>query len=721
MLKTLKKIAAISTGVVMAGATITGALALDLGNYPDPFVVGGVYDDSNVLVVGDQASGADSLGAVDIASNLQYESRTAVESDSTSVSVEGGITKQVAIGSILTATGFFDPQQQDDEISNLQDTEITFSGTAYDISEELNLSTSGPRIVSSLGVTVDDDYGSNVYMDVQAKDYIKFYYVTDEAGLNYSSASTVTPLDIDFCGQHFKITDVAVGGESNAEQSFTAYVGESHYLQVDESVEVDGHTVELIDVSSTSVVVVVDGEEEIITTSAAETVSGIEIAVDEVFSRTEREDSSASLVIGEEATKTYKDGDAFPGEDEDDPTWVWDLDALGNTGAGVQKFGLESDFYYNDAGDTGIPTIGGCITLPNDFVEICLDSLSVGDDDYKMYTFEVDENLDASDTFGAGNASLDALHIESAVDEGIELQAYTTGAAAVQNVSTNLKTTDIWLWTSNDNVDLEGNALNGSVDVFYKDTSDNKIKHFGAIGNTTGTEIARFNFENTKTTNAVLKVGSGVVKQEPPTSATLSALYIEILPDVSTDMTNGGENISMNWTIDAAGYVNLGETADTEEADELTWTSGSTSTSIGTKDEDHRTYYGITISDPKATGAGDKVELMVPNDQVFANVVIKGTATTVTSGSTNYVAAEVTPVTKLASEVGTASDYNLILVGGPCANDLVEDVIGLSCGGWAYETGEAVVKLVENGDKVAMLVAGTVADDTRRAAKAIAS
>ncbi|MDP6587645.1 MAG: hypothetical protein QF535_23570, partial [Anaerolineales bacterium] len=38
---------------------------------------------------------------------------------------------------------------------------------------------------------------------------------------------------------------------------------------------------------------------------------------------------------------------------------------------------------------------------------------------------------------------------------------------------------------------------------------------------------------------------------------------------------------------------------------------------------------------------------------------------------------------------------------------------------WAYDDGEAVLSLVDNGDKVALLVAGTSADDTRRAAKAL--
>ena len=45
----------------------------------------------------------------------------------------------------------------------------------------------------------------------------------------------------------------------------------------------------------------------------------------------------------------------------------------------------------------------------------------------------------------------------------------------------------------------------------------------------------------------------------------------------------------------------------------------------------------------------------------------------------------------------------------------------MTCDGWSFQEGEAAVKLVDNGDKVALLIAGTSADDTRRAAKALAN
>ena len=62
------------------------------------------------------------------------------------------------------------------------------------------------------------------------------------------------------------------------------------------------------------------------------------------------------------------------------------------------------------------------------------------------------------------------------------------------------------------------------------------------------------------------------------------------------------------------------------------------------------------------------------------------------------------------------------VVGGPCANDLVGQIAGFpSCQGWTAKPGEAIIQLAENGENVAMLIAGTDAADTRAAAKVVSN
>ncbi|PIN79850.1 hypothetical protein COV16_02080 [Candidatus Woesearchaeota archaeon CG10_big_fil_rev_8_21_14_0_10_34_8] len=571
----------------------------------------------------------------------------------------------------------------------------------------------------------DDDYKSDVFFEV-GKDKIYYAYKFDE-DIDLTNVTSTDTLNIDFLGTPMKFTSVSAG-------QFDAYVGEEHYLNTGDSVTVAGKTIKLIDVSSTSVVIEVDGTNKIVTTSSSQTVNGIEVTVDSVFSRTERAESSANLILGVQSSETYKDGDAYIGEDKDDPDWVWDISTL--TTAGTSAYSetalgaatankvlrVENDFVWND--DTDNPVgVGGCIVLPNEYVSICLDSLSVADSDYKEFEFELDTSADFSDSF-ASLTEVKAIHMSTLVDEGFELPAYTAANGDVLNESSAVKAKDVWLYESGadsnssngtqvTNTDTEG----GLLDVFYKDISDNKIKWHGSVNGTDTTVIAAINYENTKGTGTQGNIR--LFKTAHLNTTGYINFTLDVNADSTSDLDDGQDNIVMKWGFSSGKFNSLGSTADTEESSELAW--GPTPTYIGTKDEDHKTYYGIVIKDPKGQASSDRVKLLIPNDQVFANIVIKGKAATVSAGGTSYVPAEVSAKTMLASEVSDATSYNLIVVGGPCANPLAESVFGVTCDGWDYKEGVALVKVVDNGNKVALLVAGTTALDTRRAAKAVAN
>ena len=78
-------------------------------------------------------------------------------------------------------------------------------------------------------------------------------------------------------------------------------------------------------------------------------------------------------------------------------------------------------------------------------------------------------------------------------------------------------------------------------------------------------------------------------------------------------------------------------------------------------------------------------------------------------------------VSVLDSTVTSLTANNLIVVGGPCVNTVSATLMGnpINCAE-GFEEGKAIVKLFENGNKVAMLVAGYSAADTRRAAQTVA-
>lgn len=728
VLKTLKRVAAIGTGVAMLGATLTGALALDLKDYPAPFVsANGVYDDSNVFVYGDNAIAADTVAISDISTSLQYMAKTPVATSGGTVTVTGGKSQKVPLGQGLSNGTYFDTQLQDDDISTLFDGVITFGSKEYDTSEELQLcDKTQPYVATSL--MSDDDYKRDVFFEF-GRDSIRYAYKFDET-INLSTASTTSPLEIDFLGKKLKITSI------DSETSFTATVGDEYSMYAGDSVTVEGKTVKLKNVGSSNAEVEVDGVSRSLTTGTTATVSGIEVYVDSVTNRNTLAESSAILVLGKQARESYSDGDAFIGEDENDPNWVWDIAGLTTQGTSSDCTGstlilrAENDFVMND--DSDKPTgVGQCIDLPNKYLSICLDSLSVVDADYKEYVAELDLDFDSTDAKCTGegfDTDTPAIYLHTDVSEGFELPAYSDADGLVGNITTTKKAKEVWLVPGTESCD--GDDKGEWLNVFYKPTEAGaKMTFFGGFnesnlasftGASEATSILKVNHGNTKGLNMKLGVGAGSTGG----NANWTLKWV-LDADTDADLIGGVETLEMDWGTASSFVDSLGDDRNTEEAEELKWVPGAgrewTTTNVGTKDEDHRLGYGVILIDPKSQSSSDKVKLLVPSDQVMANVVIKGSSAKVTSGSTSYVPTKVSPVHMAASAVTAPTSHNLIVVGGPCANPLAESIFGQTCDGWAYKEGEALVKLVANGEKVAMLVAGTSALDTQRAGKALAS
>lgn len=147
-------------------------------------------------------------------------------------------------------------------------------------------------------------------------------------------------------------------------------------------------------------------------------------------------------------------------------------------------------------------------------------------------------------------------------------------------------------------------------------------------------------------------------------------------------------------------------------------------------DDDNNLYamfdYGtkIHVFDPEGSDDAETVTLEYPLVQRGANVFITmgDTKTSKSKAGEVCTVADIELNNMLDSEVSDPTDYNLILVGGPCANALVSKIAGLpSCAAWPAKPGEAIVQLAANGQNVAMLVAGTDAPDTRAAAKVVAN
>src|SRR3989344_473853 len=328
--RVLKKIAALSTGAAMLGSSITGALALSytLADYPAPFITNGVV--SGVLAVGQNAAASDTIGQAVLLADLQ--TKAVSPSGGTTVTVSGGVSEDIPLGANISDSNSYtmDVELADDDIDSLLDTAITFQGAEYDTEEFLELNQAGNKISVDTSLTSsEDDYQTDIVLEVQ-RDAIKYYYAFSEA-IQVNKTTSSDPLTIKFLGKTLKITDV----DDDTEGKFTAYVGSEYFMDSGDSVVVEGKTVKLVRVGSAGAIVVdVDGVTETISSGSTKTVNEIEIVNDETFYDSNNQAaSSATLIIGKDAQGTYQDGNAYVGEDKDNPDWIWNVGSIKDTTA----------------------------------------------------------------------------------------------------------------------------------------------------------------------------------------------------------------------------------------------------------------------------------------------------------------------------------------------------------------------------------------------------
>ncbi len=116
-----------------------------------------------------------------------------------------------------------------------------------------------------------------------------------------------------------------------------------------------------------------------------------------------------------------------------------------------------------------------------------------------------------------------------------------------------------------------------------------------------------------------------------------------------------------------------------------------------------------------------------PYDTSYAKLYIAptdaSTAEAATTTTQTVMPISVSAV-KLDTEVSSVTNKNIVAVGGPCANSVVSELMGnpADCStALGVESGQALIKLFENGDYVALVVAGQDAMDTRLAAQIVSN
>lgn len=176
--------------------------------------------------------------------------------------------------------------------------------------------------------------------------------------------------------------------------------------------------------------------------------------------------------------------------------------------------------------------------------------------------------------------------------------------------------------------------------------------------------------------------------------------------------------------------ITFGEQANSEvDITGLANTGGAVWFSQAVKGEDRDMYlngYGTWFDKTDDSSDSDSLVIQYPNEQVEALVYVVGGEVSTTSTSSSG-AVRVNPLgvgfSVLDSEV-TDSQFggrNLIVVGGPCVNTVAARLLDnpADCTE-GFTEGSAMLKLFDNGRRVALLVAGYSAMDTQGASRVLA-
>ncbi len=273
----------------------------------------------------------------------------------------------------------------DREVSTLFDGEVEFDGTDYDAEEVIDL--------SNMEVLVnEDDFEGTPYL-VIPKSSIE-YSIVFENSLNTSAITSEETLVFNFLGN-----EVEVSSWDGNEITFSQ--GEEHYLTNEDSVVIDNKTFILTNVLEESIYVSVDGVSKKIDEGETKTVNGLQVHVKDVIYSTIGPVLQASVVLGEDVTKTVVDGDEYK-EDS-----IWDYVITANS------IGIVLDEEFNELDDELTPLAATeTLCLPNEYVCVRYDGNV--ETDFEELSFNLEDGfVEIDGSFQVGLNDYDRLLVDS--------------------------------------------------------------------------------------------------------------------------------------------------------------------------------------------------------------------------------------------------------------------------------------------------------------------
>ncbi len=219
----MKKAVAIGGSTAMAALTVASAMALNLNEYPAPFVNNG---QANVkIVVGENADTADLVGAIDVASSLQRASARSVSSGGGSTTTLSGDVKQISdSGDILEIGEYIGSVVEtlsDDDLEMLQSGRVSTQSGSTDFEQTIDLAAASISVTGDSGKVVldennDDEVGMFLFFDDNQPAFV--YELSFTSGLESDLEGTAPDYDgediedesIFMLGSYYTVTQVDV-------------------------------------------------------------------------------------------------------------------------------------------------------------------------------------------------------------------------------------------------------------------------------------------------------------------------------------------------------------------------------------------------------------------------------------------------------------------------------------------------------------------------------
>lgn len=683
-----KKIVSIVGGIFLVGSTVAAAM---MGALPSNFVQN---TNSNVaMIYGANAAASDYTGATNLGDLI---ATSVIENTPPVETIDGeydfsnaeGISEDIELGNSII-TGKILNVLNDNRIPSLIDDKIKWddgnsSDDSFNVHEELLIGD------LKLKTSLDDNDFDEIAL-TNDKGFSYRYVFEEDMNINLIGDKDADTLYIKILGEKYEV-------DSFDDSSIVVVTSEEKAFKKGDSYTLNGKTVNIDGIGEDSIwmngVIIDEGD--------TESVNGLKIYVDKIFFS--GDESMVMTKIGEEITTEFETGEAYPGEDEDEPNWVWDIN---NPGKKDGWIGVTYDKKATSPDDDGIMYVGDSLILPKGYASLNFESTTeVNYDDFKVKFIEEKDLWNSTYRYSV-KEDVPVIQIEGPNEDSFTVNGKETNT--------------IYLRFAQADDGTEVNTIEGSVEIFYedinKDVSDSvrprytKKLDLESAGTLSDSLVATIDADDTSI-QLRIEIINGKAR-------------LDFVNDVNTLSLNiGGEE---NLLAHSGAFQWLGSNDKDAESNELIING----INIGTEDNDVMDHYGMIVETPENNGDDDEVVIQIPTDKVEAQISIVGegskvidtnaTMPTLPTG-TDYVFKD--------TSVSSVKDKNLIVVGGTCINAVARTLLGTGtlCGeDFTEETGvsagQALVQVFQNPyaeDKVAILVAGYNAEDTTAAINKIA-